>query len=168
MKTSMRPTRSVALAAAALALGLPLGSAQAQGTLLWSTQATPVAEQKAMREQVLKDAPVAVEFLSNQEGPFLTRLNAELQAGKGSIAVVGALHGTLATTGAQMVDLSAQARGLTLSPAFVKLGKLGTGEQKYLPWMQATYVMAAHKKALPYLPAGADLQRLTYDQLVAW
>ncbi len=165
MKTSMRPTRSVALAAATLALGLglPMGAAQAQGTLLWSTQASPVAEQKAMREQVLKDAPIAVEFLSNQEGPFLTRLNAELQAGKGSIAVVGALHGTLATAGTQMVDLSAQAKGLSLSPAFVSLGKLGTGEQKYLPWMQATFVMAAHKKALPYLPAGADLQRLTYD-----
>jgi multiple sugar transport system substrate-binding protein len=168
MKTSKTSTRAVALAAAALAIGLHVGTAQAQGTLLWSTQASPVAEQKAMREQVLKDAPLPVEFLSNQEGPFLTRLNAELQAGKGSIAVVGALHGTLATAGAQMVDLSAQAKGLSLSPAFVSLGKLGTGEQKYLPWMQATFVMAAHKKALPYLPAGADLQRLTYDQLVAW
>jgi multiple sugar transport system substrate-binding protein len=34
--------------------------------------------------------------------------------------------------------------------------------------MQATYMMAADKKALPYLPAGADINRLTYDQLIAW
>ena len=45
---------------------------------------------------------------------------------------------------------------------------LGTSEQKYLPWMQATYVMAANKKALPYLPEGADINALTYDQVIAW
>ena len=55
-----------------------------------------------------------------------------------------------------------------MSPAFLELGKLGTGEQKYLPWMQANYVMAANKQALEYLPEGADINALTYDQLVAW
>jgi multiple sugar transport system substrate-binding protein len=50
----------------------------------------------------------------------------------------------------------------------LELGKLGTGEQKYLPWMQATYVMAANKQALQYLPEGADINALTYDQLIAW
>ena len=34
--------------------------------------------------------------------------------------------------------------------------------------MQATYVMAANKQALEYLPEGADLNALTYDQLIAW
>ena len=34
--------------------------------------------------------------------------------------------------------------------------------------MQATYIMAANKKALEYLPAGADINALTYDQLIAW
>ena len=38
----------------------------------------------------------------------------------------------------------------------------------YVPWMQATYFMAANKKALQYLPAGAKLDTLTYDQLAAW
>jgi multiple sugar transport system substrate-binding protein len=50
----------------------------------------------------------------------------------------------------------------------MELGKLGTDEQKYLPWMQATYVMAANKQALEHLPEGADLNALTYDQLVGW
>ena len=40
--------------------------------------------------------------------------------------------------------------------------------QQYIPWMQATYVMAAHKSALAHLPAGADVNALTYDQLTAW
>ena len=34
--------------------------------------------------------------------------------------------------------------------------------------MQATYVMAANKEALQYLPAGADINALTYDQLIEW
>jgi multiple sugar transport system substrate-binding protein len=34
--------------------------------------------------------------------------------------------------------------------------------------MQATYVMAANKKALEHLPEGADVMALTYDQLIAW
>jgi multiple sugar transport system substrate-binding protein len=34
--------------------------------------------------------------------------------------------------------------------------------------MQATYVMAANKQALQYLPAGADINALTYDQVIAW
>ena len=58
--------------------------------------------------------------------------------------------------------------GVKVNPAFQKLGKLGTGEQKYLPWMQATYVMAANKQALQYLPRRRRLNALTYDQLIAW
>ncbi len=38
----------------------------------------------------------------------------------------------------------------------------------YIPWMQATYLMVANKQALPFLPAGADINTLTYAQLAAW
>jgi multiple sugar transport system substrate-binding protein len=154
----------------ALALGamLTVGLAQAQGVLLWSTQGSLVNEQQAMRDKVLNHAPQPVEFVSNQEGPYFTRLNGELQAGKGTIAVLGALHGQLASSAKDLQDLSALAKDLKISPNFMKLGKLGTGEQKYIPWMQATFLMVANRKALPFLPAGADVQALTYDQLVQW
>ncbi|MFM2074375.1 MAG: hypothetical protein RJB34_680 [Pseudomonadota bacterium] len=156
------------LVIAALCATLVTGVAQAQNVLLWSTQASPVNEQQAVRDKVLNNAPQAVEFISNQEGPYFTRLNAELQAGKGQIAVLGALHGQLASNGKDLHDLSQLAKGLKISPRFMQLGKLGTGEQKYIPWMQATFVMVANKKALPFLPAGADINALTYDQLVQW
>ena len=60
--------------------------------LFWSTQAKPVEEAQAMREKVLAGAG-EVDYQPNDGGPWLTRLKAELQAGSGSIGVLGALHG---------------------------------------------------------------------------
>jgi multiple sugar transport system substrate-binding protein len=156
------------LAIGALIAATASFSAHAQNVLLWSTQASKVTEQKSMQEMVFKDAPVSTDFIANQEGPYITRLEAELQAGKGSIGVLGALHGQLATNANDLVDLSKLAKDLKIGDSYMKLGKLGTGEQKYIPWMQATYVMAANRKALPFLPKGADINALTYDQLVQW
>ena len=135
--------------------------------LFWSTQAKPVEESQKMREQVLSGFPGGVDYQPSDEGPWRTRLDAELQAGSGTIAVLGGLHGDLSSVGADLVDLSAiDISGV--GSAMAELGKLGTGEQKYIPWMQATYVMVANKKALEFLPEGADINALTYDQLIAW
>ncbi|QYO78781.1 ABC transporter substrate-binding protein [Devosia salina] len=161
--------RSIAtLASATLALAITAQAAQAQ-VLFWSTQAAPVEETQKMREQVLSGFEGGVDFQASETGPFLTRLSAEIQAGSGQIGVVGALHGDLATYADSFVDLSdIDLSGVTVSDAFLELGKLGTDEQKYLPWMQANYVMAANKQALEYLPEGADINALTYDDLIAW
>lgn len=156
------------LAGTALALALTVGTAGAQ-VLFWSSQAAPVEEQQKMREGVLANFPGGADFQPQEPGPFITRIEAERDAGKGTIGVVGALHGDLSTYADNWADLSdIDLSGITVSPAFVELGKLGTTEQKYLPWMQATYVMAANKQALQYLPAGADINALTYDQVIAW
>ena len=46
---------------------------------------------------------------------------------------------------------------------------MGTKDKTYyIPWMQATYVLAINKKALQYLPQGADVNALTYQQLKDW
>ena len=156
------------LAGAATAALIGVGAAEAQ-VLFWSTQAAPVEETQRMREQVLAGFSGGVDFQPQETGPFITRLEAELEAGSGSIGVVGALHGDLSKYPDDWVDLSdVDLSGITPSRAFMELGKLGTAEQKYLPWMQATYVMAANKQALEYLPEGADLNALTYDDLIAW
>jgi multiple sugar transport system substrate-binding protein len=147
---------------------LTAGVANAQ-VLFWSSQAAPVEEAQKMREQVLSGFEGQVDFQPQEPGPFITRIEAEIEAGSGSIGVVGALHGDLAKYTDNWVDLSdVDLSGVEVSPAFMELGKLGTSEQKYLPWMQATYVMAANKQALEHLPEGADISALTYEQLVAW
>ena len=48
------------------------------------------------------------------------------------------------------------------------MGKLGTDKVLYIPWMQATYIMAANNDSLQYLPEGADLMALTWDQWRDW
>ena len=159
-------------AAAVLAAGVAVGTspAHAQELLFWSTQANPVEEAQAMRDQVLSGFDGAVDFQPQQEGPFMTRIEAELEAGSGQIDVIGALHGSFSSFPDGLADLSAVVDGLPApaSAAYIALGKLGTGEQKYVPWMQATFIMAANKQALEYLPEGADINALTYEQLIQW
>jgi multiple sugar transport system substrate-binding protein len=149
---------------------LAFASAAQADVLFWSTQANPVEESQAMRETVLAGAGQAVDYQSNEGGPWLTRLQAEIQAGQGTIGLLGSLHGDFAALPADdMIDLSSVDLGdVKINAAFMELATLGTDGQPYLPWMQASYIMAANKKALPFLPAGADIDALTYDQLIEW
>lgn len=157
----------IAAAASGVAMVAMAGAAQAD-VLFWSTQAKPAQESQAMREQVLAGAGMDVNYQGNDGGPWLTRLQAELQAGSGEIAVLGALHGDFAAMDpADLVDLGSLGVS-SASDTFNNLAKLGTSSAQYIPWMQASYIMAANKKALEHLPAGADIDALTYDQLIAW
>src|SRR6266508_5339077 len=61
-----------------------------------------------------------------------------------------------------------RAQGSQLQPDYLELAKLGGGSSMYVPWMQATYIMVASKEAVDLLPSGADVQAITYDQVVAW
>jgi len=159
-----RLLKITALAAATL----PFATITAQAdALFWSTQAKPIEESQAMREQVLSGFEGGVDYQGMDNGPWLTRIQAELQAGTGSIAVLGGLHGDLTGLEDGLMDLSAiDTSGI--GAAMLELGTLGTDQQLYIPWMQATYLMAANRQALEYLPEGADLNALTYDELIAW
>ena len=153
MKLKVKLTGAVS----AIALSLTAVVAQAD-VLFWSTQAKPVEEAQAMRDQVLAVANMAIDYQPNDGGPWLTRLNAELQAGSGSIGVLGALHGDFsAMDDADLVDLGGMGVA-SASATFNELAKLGTDDMQYIPWMQASYIMAASKEALPYLPEGADIE----------
>jgi len=157
----------IASAVSGLALIASATAAQAD-VLFWSTQAKPVEEAQAMREQVLGGFNDKVDYQPNDGGPWLTRLQAELQAGSGSIGVLGALHGDFSAMNPDdLVDLGSIG-AMSASDTFNSLAKLGTGDMQYIPWMQASYIMAANKEALQYLPEGADIDALTYDQLIAW
>jgi multiple sugar transport system substrate-binding protein len=160
------------LVAAIAALALLPSLAAAQETLFLSTQARPIDEAQKMREAILKGGPKAT-YVVDEPSAFALRMKAEQEAGRKSVSLVGALHGELqplAPAGAlqPIDDIAAKLKDRGIPAGLMELGKLGGTTQVYIPWMQATYVMVVNKKALPHLPAGADVHALTYEQLAVW
>jgi multiple sugar transport system substrate-binding protein len=149
-------------------------AASAGPLIFFSSQFKPVEEQEKMRQVILKDAPVQTEYIPEDPGPFNDRLIAEQKAGRVTVSLVGGLHGDFApfVQADQMEDLSALMGKLGdrgFPATFVELSHMGTKDKTYyVPWMQATYVLAVNKKALQYLPQGADVNALTYAQLREW
>src|SRR4051812_39212938 len=75
----------------------PAAQPAAGGPLVFfSTQFKPVEEAEKMRQAVLKDAPVRVDFIPEDPGPFNDRLIAEQKAGRVTVSLVGGLHGDFA------------------------------------------------------------------------
>ncbi|MBK8986433.1 MAG: extracellular solute-binding protein [Chloroflexi bacterium] len=140
--------------------------------VFFSTQFVPVEEQETFR-RILAEG--GFDVTGSEEGPLIDLVLAGSQAGQGTIDVIGALHGTyppLARADAMrnLIDLAEDlSDSRDFAPAFLETGLLGTDDfLNYIPWMQATYIMAAHNDALPYLPAGADLDNLTWEQFAEW
>ncbi|WP_205769769.1 ABC transporter substrate-binding protein [Microvirga sp. KLBC 81] len=166
--------QSATLRAAAMAAALigGLTAAKAQDTIFYSTQLRPIEEATKVREVLLKGVPGKVTYVVDEPPAFAVRMKAETQAGKRTISVVGALHGELqphVPDDLQPIDdVAAKLTSVGIPASLMDLGKLGTDKQQYIPWMQATYIMVANKQALQYLPAGADINALTYEQLQQW
>ena len=145
---------------------------KAQDLIFLSTQLRPIDEAQKVRDVILKGAP-KTSYVVDEPSPFTVRMKAEVEANKHTISLVGALHGELQPLlpmGAldPIDDVAASLKDRGIPAGLMELGKLGTGKQMYIPWMQATYVMVVNKKALPFLPAGADVNALTYQQLAEW
>jgi multiple sugar transport system substrate-binding protein len=138
-----------------------------------STQMNPVEEAGKMRNSILKDFPGKVDFRPNDSGQVFSQIDALLKADSMESIVLGAGHGDFASLyergalkpmGEEMARLSRRRFPDTL----VALSKLDGKSSYYVPWMQASYVMVADKKALAYLPKDAKLDSLSYDQLRRW
>jgi multiple sugar transport system substrate-binding protein len=130
----------------------------------------PLEEATKARTMILKGAPMPVTYVPEEPPQLPIHLQADEQ-GAHTIGLVGALHGELAPLTAMLQPIDQESalvsqRGVPEDIA--KLARLGTEHLMYVPWMQATYIMAANKKALQYLPKGANLNTLTYAQLGEW
>lgn len=138
-----------------------------------SSQFNTVDETTKMNNAILKGAPVQVQFQPSELGPFNDRVTAEEKANKVTVGVVGGQHGDFApfVTAGYMDDVSdivQQLADRNFPTKILDLTKFGGSKSYYVPWAQATYVLAINKKALQYLPQGADVNALTYDQLKTW
>ena len=137
-----------------------------------STQFSPVEERQKYEATLKKFAgDISVAYNPVDTGVFNTTLKSQLSAGKVEVGIAGGLHGDLAPFASQLEDLSSLMSDLSsagYSKDVTELAKLGTDVPRYIPWIQATYVVAVNKKALQWLPSGADVNKLTYDQYLAW
>ncbi|MES9870196.1 MAG: ABC transporter substrate-binding protein [Sedimenticola sp.] len=134
--------------------------------LFFSTQFAPVDEARRVREEVLSGYGRPVDFQPFEEREtFFSLVKGSSKAG-----LLGGLHGDMVSLAKEnkLQPVDDLADGLDMVDAYIELGKLGTSHQYYIPWIQATYLMAANRRALEYLPQGADINALTYDQLKLW
>jgi multiple sugar transport system substrate-binding protein len=163
---------SLSLCAAGL-LTVITDAAQAERLIFLSTQLRPIPEAQKMRNLILKGFPREVDYLTEPPPQFLARIKAEREGGTHAIDIIGALHGELQPLASldalvPLDDLAGKLADRGIPDPLLTLGKLGSSHQLYIPWMQASYIMIANKQALPYLPSGADIDTLSYDQLAAW
>jgi multiple sugar transport system substrate-binding protein len=144
-------------------------AAEATGDVVFfSTQFVPVEEQEKFRA-ILQEG--GFDVTGSEEGPLLDIV----LAGSGEVDVIGSLHGTFPPLAREdalmnMIDLADDlAADREFTAAFLDTGLLGSDDfLYYVPWMQATYIMAAHVDALEYLPGGADMSALTWEELGQW
>ena len=113
------------------------------------------------------------DFTGSEDGPLLALVLAGEESGQGQVDLVGALHGAFPPMQDAMMNMTDVVDDLSadreFAPAYLETGLLGTEDYLYyVPWMQATYIMAAHNDALQYLPAGADINALTWEQFAEW
>ncbi len=138
-----------------------------------STQLNPVEEAGKMRAILLKDFPGQVDFRPNDSAFIYRQIDSLLKKDPGESILLGALHGDFVKLyeDGRLRNLDSVYEGLkgrSFTESLLNLGRLDGKSLYYIPWMQATYVMAVNKKALKYLPKGVDVGALTYDQLYDW
>jgi len=140
-----------------------------------SDQLRPVEEAAVVRDVLGEISNVAVTFDPLEGGPLVTQVVAQQTAGRGDINVVGSTYGGLLGISNEASNAFQDVSGLLsrleadrdFSEALVEEGQVD-GVQVFIPWLQAVYTMAAHRDALEHLPAGADINDLTYDQFIQW
>jgi multiple sugar transport system substrate-binding protein len=153
-------------ATAAPTLGAPAGDVS-----FFSTQFNTVEESEKFRT-ILQEGG-NYDFTGSEEGPLVDLVLASAETGQSQVDLVGALHGTYPPLADSMMNMIDVVDDLSVdrefAPSFLETGLLGTEDYLYyVPWLQATYIMAARQEALDYLPEGADLNALTYEQFAEW
>ena len=143
------------------------------GIVFISTQLNPVEEAGKMRNAILKDFPGKVDFKPNDSGYLASMIDDVRRNEPGKAIVIGAAHGDLVglyEAGAlrPLNDLVASFGKRDFLGGLDALSRLDGRNPYYVPWMQASFLMVANKKALPFLPNGVDINFLSYYQLDEW
>jgi multiple sugar transport system substrate-binding protein len=151
------------------------GGGNGGGNLVFlSDQLSTTEETAAMRGKILsgfKSAGVSFTSFSGAT-QFIDQVIAQSKAGSGTVDLIGGLQGDFVALEAQiplrdMSDVIGELKDRNFPQAYLDLAKI-KGAYRFVPWITATYLMAANKNALNHLPSGVNVNSLTYDQLLAW
>lgn len=162
------------VAAAASGCGALTGFATSGGSgmTFLSTQFAPVEEGERFRRILGSAVESDVSYVTEDPGPFATQVRSQVDAGSVRASLLGGLHGDLAPLAERyltdLTDLIAGLGDLGWPAEYLSLAKSGTERTWYVPWAQASYVLAARTEMQEHLPSGADVRDLSYDQLLDW
>ncbi len=152
--------------------GFDTSGAATPGTVgFLSTQFTPVEERQRYEQVLRSELSVPVAYNPVEGAVFTTTIRSQAQAHNVRTALIGGLYNDLAPLADAFDDVSGLLRDLApagFSKQILQLTTLGGPIPKFVPWMQATYIVAVNKQALRWLPPGADVKDLSYDQYLAW
>ncbi|MGZ9164881.1 MAG: hypothetical protein ACXW4U_06875, partial [Anaerolineales bacterium] len=123
-------------------LGPPAGDVS-----FFSTQFN-IVEEAAKFRAILQEGG-NYDFTGSEDGPLLALVLAGAETGQGQVDLVGALHGAYPSLAPAMMNMTDVIDDLSadreFAEAYLQTGLLGTEDYLYyVPWMQATYIMAAH------------------------
>ncbi|MBF0310417.1 MAG: extracellular solute-binding protein [Magnetococcales bacterium] len=160
----------------AVFLGLSDRLSAQESLHLYSTQLVPIEEARRFSQRILsgfKEGPV--QFTPLHQSPFMAALLREPVAPKGEVDLVA---GILLE---ELIPLAEKGLFKPLPELAQRLLERGVpaellaearsgpeSPQAILPWMRATYIMVARRQALDYLPKGASLHDLSYEELLLW
>lgn len=170
---------AVIIATAAMLVAMLPRSATPAGAdaavTIYSTQFTPVDEVSTFKSTILGHSPVSTDFVpAADNSTFFTQVESQVKANKVQFNVLAGLQSDFEPLAADgmlqdVTPLLNKLKKRGFPASFLKLAAMGTKKKHFfIPWITATYVLAVNRRALPYLPKGAKVNSLTYDQLVAW
>ncbi len=147
--------------------------ASAEPLIFLSTQLSQINEASVMRQVILKGFSHEVDFKPCDNREVFNQLVIGSMSDTDRSYLIGGLHGDFVALYRKGVlntvdDMWSRLEGREFVESFIKLGIFEGDNHYFIPWMQATYIMAANRCALKYLPKDATLDRLTYDQLEEW
>ncbi len=137
---------------------------------LWS----PAAEQKFLYDEVFpefeKENNAVVKFEILDDTVLLKRAKLQAETGRVTVDVVIAHNGVMdqwiSNNYVEELPVS-DWPGRTFSAAFMDSISSG-GKTYFAPVGGDVYLLLANKKALKYLPAGVDVQDITWEQYIDW
>lgn len=146
-------------------------------TLVFSSRLfSPPAEQLFFIEEIIKpfeeEHGITVNFSIIDDATLLQHAEVQQTTNHVTTDIVVSHNGSMpqwldAGWVEDLTDVVAGWTDRTFSEAFVT-DTNRDGRQYFLPVGADVYLLLANNKALPYLPAGVDLDAITWDQYAAW